>query len=309
MKISVAMATYKGAEFVEEQLESIRTQTRAVDEVIICDDQSPDDTVEVIRKFIAKYHLEGSWHLEVNPKNLGYASNFIGALKKTTGDLIFFCDQDDIWVPERVAEMERIMSEHKEILLLGSEFEPFSDSEGALEVPKWELKQQKNDRSLEKKVFCAANVFIGSQGCTMCMRRELLEKCMEYWYPGWAHDEFVWKMALCLDGLYMYHAFTVRRRLHSANASLNKMHQMEKRIRFLEELVKSHEATLSFAKVCGLDQKKLKLLEQNIKATKMRVDLLKNRKYLNTIKLFFGYSHCYHKKRSIPVELLMAIKQ
>lgn len=309
MKISVAMATYKGAGFVVEQMESIRTQTRAVDEVIICDDRSPDQTAEVIEKYISEHHLEGSWHLEVNPENLGYASNFIGALKKTTGDLIFFCDQDDIWLPNRVAEMEAIMTENQGILLLGSEFEPFSDSSDALEVPKWELKQQKNDKSLEKKSFCAPNIFIGSQGCTMCMRRELLDRIMDYWYPGWAHDEFVWKLALCLDGLYMYHAYTLRRRLHSANASLNKMHRLEKRVKFLEELIRSHEATLAFAKAHGLDRKKIKLLEQNVKATKMRVALLRDKKYLNTVKLLFGYSHCYHKKRSIPVELFMAMKQ
>ena len=48
MKISVAMATYNGAQYIEEQLESIRIQTMPVDEVRICDDGSLDDTVEVI---------------------------------------------------------------------------------------------------------------------------------------------------------------------------------------------------------------------------------------------------------------------
>ena len=112
MKLSVAIATYNGAEYVEEQLESIRTQSRPVDEVVICDDKSSDNTVEIVESFINKNNLGDSWRIEVNPENLGYASNFIGAARKTTGDLIFFCDQDDIWLPDRVGSGDGCQSEH-----------------------------------------------------------------------------------------------------------------------------------------------------------------------------------------------------
>ena len=61
MKISVAMATYNGAQYIEEQLESIRIQTMPVDEVRICDDGSSDDTVEVICHYIREHGLESSW--------------------------------------------------------------------------------------------------------------------------------------------------------------------------------------------------------------------------------------------------------
>ncbi|MBQ9118868.1 MAG: glycosyltransferase [Lachnospiraceae bacterium] len=308
MKLSVAMAAYNGAEYIIEQLESIRTQTRPVDEVIICDDQSSDATVEVVREYIEKHQLAPDWRIEVNPKNLGYASNFIGAVKKTTGNLIFFCDQDDIWLPNRVREMEQLMTDHPEIQLLGSEFEPFVSSEDAMSVPEWELKQFKNDKSLEKLEYRAKNIFIGCQGCTMCIRRSFFEKTKEYWYEGWAHDEYVWKLALCMDGLYMYHAYTLRRRLHSSNVSLQKMRNMEKRIRFLKQLSDSHRATLRFAKALGLSAKKQKLLERNIRATELRIELLEQKKYWNTFKLMFAYADCYHKRRSIPVELYMAIK-
>ena len=112
MKKSVAMATYNGAEYIVEQLESIRTQTMAVDEVIICDDCSKDDTVAVVQKYIEEHDLTDTWKIEVNEKNLGYASNFIGAAMKTTGDLIFFCDQDDVWVPDRIKVMTELMEKN-----------------------------------------------------------------------------------------------------------------------------------------------------------------------------------------------------
>ena len=66
MKISVAMATYNGAQYIEEQLESIRIQTMPVDEVRICDDGSSDDTVEVICHYIREHGLESSWSVDVN---------------------------------------------------------------------------------------------------------------------------------------------------------------------------------------------------------------------------------------------------
>ena len=53
--ISVAIATYNGEKYIEKQLKSILEQSIEVDEVIICDDKSTDDTVDVIRKFIGIY--------------------------------------------------------------------------------------------------------------------------------------------------------------------------------------------------------------------------------------------------------------
>ena len=309
MKISVEMASYNGAEYIEEQLQSILNQSRPVDEVIICDDRSKDNTVEVVRDFIEKNSLSPAWRIEVNDKNLGYASNFMKAAKMTTGELVFFCDQDDIWLPNRIHDMEQIMKKNEQIMLLGSEFEPFSCSEDAPEVPKWELKQHKNDKSLQKLEFNSNNIFIGCQGCTMCMRKSFLEQIDRYWYAGWAHDEYVWKLALCMDGLYMYHAYTLKRRLHSSNVTMHKMRNLPKRIKFLEDLLKSHEATLTFAKDIGLEKKKIRLLERNIKAVKLRIELLRDKKYFNTVLLLLGYADCYHKSRSIPVELMMAIKE
>lgn len=308
MKISVAMATYNGADYVEEQLESIRNQTMAVNEVRICDDRSTDRTVEVVQQYIQKYNLEDSWTIEINPENLGYASNFMKAVKQTDGDYIFFCDQDDIWIKDRVERMVGLMEKYPDMLLLGSEFDAFVSSEDAPSVPSWEQKMIKHDESIEKMQFTPANIFIGCQGCTMCMRRELLDQAMPYWYEGWAHDEFVWKLALCMNGLYMYHSYTLKRRLHSNNVTMHKVRDAKKRLKYLTDLLASHEATLKYAKENGLDSDKLRLLEKNIKATNLRIELIRNKKLWNSIPLALFYHECYHKCRAIPVELMMAIK-
>ena len=236
------MATYNGAEYVVEQLESIRTQSMPVDEVIIHDDRSTDDTVAIVEKYIREHGLERTWKVSQNPKNLGYAANFISAVKETVGEYIFFCDQDDIWVPDRVEVMVGQMEEHPEILLLCSEFESFVSSPDAPSVPTWEQKQFRRDHSLEHLPYEAHNLFINCQGCSMCIRRKFWQEVENRWYPNWAHDEFVWKLALCRNGLYVYHGVTLRRRLHSNNVTMHKMRDLPERVRFLEDLKKSHEA-------------------------------------------------------------------
>ncbi len=308
MKVSVAMATYNGADYIEEQLDSIYRQTRAVDEVVICDDCSKDNTVAIIQNFIYSNQLQDKWRIEVNKENLGFGSNFIGAIKKTTGDIIFFCDQDDIWIKDRIQVMESVMEKDQNILMLGSEYEPFESATNAYKASPRDLASFKNDNTLERVRLHSKSIFIGNLGCCMCIRRSFFDQILPYWYPGWAHDEFVWKLALCLDGAYVYHGITIRRRLHTANASMGKMRDLKKRVRFLEELQKSHEATLKFVNNHSMNQDVVRLIEKNIKSVKLRIGLLKDKKYINTVELCFRYFKYYHSQRSIPVELYMAIK-
>lgn len=308
MKVSVAMATYNGVSYVEEQLDSILRQTRAVDEVIICDDCSIDNTVTVVKEFIHQHQLQSNWRIEVNEKNLGFGSNFNQAVMKTTGDIIFFCDQDDIWIEDRVQVMTALMEERQEILMLGSEYKPFESTSDAYKASSRDLAKFKNDKSLEHLRLQAKTIFIGYLGCSMCIRRSFFDQIQPYWFEGWAHDEFVWKLALCQDGAYIYHGITLKRRLHSENVSMGKMRDVKKRVKFLEELQKSHEATLKFAEDHYLDNETIRLIEKNINSVNLRIGLLKEKKYLNTIRLCLKYFKYYHSQKSIPVELYMAIR-
>lgn len=95
--ISVAMATYNGAKYIEAQLSSILPQLSAEDEVVVSDDGSSDDTLQRIASLndvrIRVFSNEGKH---------GVVGNFENALKQTKGDVIFFCDQDDVWTPNKV---------------------------------------------------------------------------------------------------------------------------------------------------------------------------------------------------------------
>lgn len=96
MKLSVAMCTYNGAQFVEEQLKSILDQEQPVNEIVVCDDGSKDDTLTIVQKIAKEYpHVE--WNIQQNSPNLGVTKNFEKAISLCTGDIVFLSDQDDIW--------------------------------------------------------------------------------------------------------------------------------------------------------------------------------------------------------------------
>lgn len=98
--ISVAMATYNGGRFLREQLRSIGAQTRLPDELVISDDRSTDDTLEIAHDFAANAPFPVVVHR--NETTLRYARNFRAAASHCTGDVIAFTDQDDWWDPNRL---------------------------------------------------------------------------------------------------------------------------------------------------------------------------------------------------------------
>ena len=105
MKISVAIAAYRGGKFIGGQLQSIAVQSRVPDEVIVCDDCPDEGTRLAVEKFSGVLPLR----YRVNERQLGAAGNFNAALSACSGDVVFLCDQDDLWYPEKVAIMSRML--------------------------------------------------------------------------------------------------------------------------------------------------------------------------------------------------------
>jgi len=102
--ISVAMCTYNGSRYLSAQLDSISTQTRLPDELVICDDASSDDTVLIIEQFAASVPFRV--RLNVNAQNLGSTKNFEKAIRLCEGSLIALADQDDVWLPQKLETIE-----------------------------------------------------------------------------------------------------------------------------------------------------------------------------------------------------------
>lgn len=100
--VSVVMCTYNGEKFLREQLESILSQTYRNIEVIIVDDASKDNTVQLLEEYKRK---DDRIRYYVNPSNLGYNKNFEKAFSFASADLIAISDQDDIWEKNKIEVM------------------------------------------------------------------------------------------------------------------------------------------------------------------------------------------------------------
>ncbi len=99
-RVSVVLATFNGAEFLGEQLDSLFKQSLPPCELIISDDGSSDDTVAIAEK--ARRDAPFPVRVVRNPGRLGYGENFLAAASLATGDFIAFCDQDDVWDPKKL---------------------------------------------------------------------------------------------------------------------------------------------------------------------------------------------------------------
>ena len=105
---SVAIATYNGEKYIIDQLKSIEAQTVQPNEVIICDDCSTDCTVRLIEDFCKNSVL--NIRLIKNEYNLGFRKNYEKCFSLCCSDIIFYCDQDDIWCKSKI---ERILLEFR----------------------------------------------------------------------------------------------------------------------------------------------------------------------------------------------------
>lgn len=120
-KIDILIATYNGGEFIKEQLESIINQTYTNWLVIIRDDDSIDNTKEIIRSYKKKY--PGKIRIiNDNNRNLGVVKNFSCLLSQSSSEYIMFCDQDDVWLPDKIEKtlikMLKIEKQNKNVPIL-----------------------------------------------------------------------------------------------------------------------------------------------------------------------------------------------
>lgn len=104
-EISIAMATYNGERFLKEQLDSFSLQTRLPDELVVTDDGSSDNTLEILHSFQSTAPFEV--RIRRNSERLGTDKNFEKAVSLCSGDVIFLSDQDDVWFPGKI---QRVVS-------------------------------------------------------------------------------------------------------------------------------------------------------------------------------------------------------
>lgn len=303
--ISVIMPLYNGEKNVIEQLESIRLQERTPDEVLLKDDGSSDNTVELVKTYIENNNLE-NWKLVINEKNIGWRTNFINMIHEAKGDIIFFSDQDDIWYPTKISHMsERILQDPENIKVLVSNYDELIEPNGV----SYPCEKRKNDLKgpFDNIYFSKKNVFLNRPGWVYAFQKDFIptfDKFLETsLFP--VHDMVMWSAAVMCDSLYLLNEKTGRWRKHGTSAmqieneKTDKITETKQNIRLvkLERLKKLTLSNLYFAKNNEIKDKERKLIVLNklLQELETRIDIVKEDKpvqvILNTSKYTVPHSY------------------
>ncbi|MFS0821592.1 glycosyltransferase [Bacillus sp. 1P02SD] len=180
MKISVCLATYNGIQFVKKQLDSVLIQLRDDDQVIVVDDRSNDGTVQYLKDTYGD-QIE----VYVNEQNLGPIKSFEKAISLAARDIIFLCDQDDIWLEHKV---EKVLAEFKDPnVMLAVHDSIVVDGDGNTINSSWNAYNQNNvSQGIIGNIV--KNAFTG---CMMAFRKEIKNKILPFPDSIEMHDQWI----------------------------------------------------------------------------------------------------------------------
>lgn len=176
-KISVVLCTYNGSKFLNKQLDSILGQSYEIDEIIIVDDCSVDSTREILEEYKAKYD---KIKLFFNTKNLGTNLSFQYALSLAECEYIVLCDQDDIWIENKIeVQMNMVVSspfyKKEQPLLVFHDLRLIDQHDNVIMDSFWELHKFKPNKFSFKKLMISNIV----TGCTCLINRKMRDEILK----------------------------------------------------------------------------------------------------------------------------------
>ncbi len=215
MKLSVAMCTYNGERFLEAQLRTIAEQTVLPDELVICDDGSTDGTAAIVARFAASANFPVHFHR--NAINLGSTKNFEKAVSLCKGEFIALCDQDDLWMPEKLEKTAAALREAPDAAAVFSNARLIDDDSNLLPSTLWERAEF---APRERAVFAEDQNFFLIQrsavtGATVVFRSSFLRGLVPF-PPEWIHDEWLALMLSAVSKLKPVDEFLISYRLHTS---------------------------------------------------------------------------------------------
>lgn len=227
--VAVVLCTYNGARYLPQQLDSLLAQTLAPQRIVIADDASGDDTWALLEAFAERARARGiAVDLQRNPRNLGYLRNFESALRRAEEAIVFLCDQDDVWYPNKLADYLEQFRARPRLNLLHSDSR-LIDGDGrelgrrmfqTLEVSAAELAALHAGRGFD--VLVRRNIVTGA---TAALRREVLAQALpipdiehpELERSAWVHDEWLALIAAATGEIDCVEAPTMGYRQHGGN--------------------------------------------------------------------------------------------
>lgn len=228
--ISVCMTTHNGEKYISEQIDSILCQLGSEDELIISDDGSTDKTCDIINQYndyrIKLIKFTQPIKYNDNFSTHRYASkNFENALKHAKGDYIFLCDQDDIWMPNKVqlcidALKNSILVKHN-----GLRINEIGES----------LQSESTSGSISKNLFINI-IKLNIPGSHIAFKRELLRLVLPFPQKLICHDAWIGCLAQSIGQSTYLDIPLIKYRIHSNNVSVHKRNSLLVKLSYRIEL-------------------------------------------------------------------------
>jgi glycosyltransferase involved in cell wall biosynthesis len=225
--VSVIVPTHNGERFLHEALVAIAHQTYPDIELIVVDDGSDDDSAAVAAAFLDEFPCG---QLVRRPVASGVATARNLGVARASGSLLAFCDQDDVWLPDKLERQLSYLDDHSEVAIVLVRQEPFLD--GIESLPGW---------LLPDRVFGDLG---GVLPCTALIRREAFTVVGEFDPEKSGSDDFDWLLRArhCGLGVSVLPEVLVRRRLHEGNGSHDAARMRSGLFGILRDLVHDEQA-------------------------------------------------------------------
>ena len=214
MPVSVCLATYNGASFVAEQIQSILDQLGVDDEIIVVDDGSADNSLEIVRSF-----ADPRIRIFPNERNIGVNATFARAMNLATKDFILLSDQDDVWTPNRKNLMLQAFRDPRVDVVAGN-YRLIDRKGGPLPGSLAPDLRAADSRSPLPNL---TRIFRGRQnyyGCAMAFRASARDMILPYPAAMECHDIWIGMVGVVAGSMEHLESSVLLHRVHGNNASI-----------------------------------------------------------------------------------------
>ncbi len=244
-QVDVLLATYQGAQYLEELLESILTQTHPHLHLWVRDDGSTDQTLLILQKWIAAYPHKIT--LLSDEKHLGIKGNFSELMRQSQAPYLMLADQDDKWLPHKVEAsldqlkaMERQYGSHLP-LLVHTDLKVVSQDLKVIASSFWRYAGLNPEHTSLNRLL-AQNVLTG---CTLLMNRALIDLALPIPQEALMHDWWLALVAACFGHIQHVNQATLLYRQHAGNDTGAKRYDLWY---FLKRLARSRQKRVVVSK-------------------------------------------------------------
>ena len=220
--VDILMATYNGEAFVEEQVQSIINQTYREWRLLVHDDGSTDKTMEILHRLAEED--ERVVVIEDGVQRLGVARNFIHLVKQSTAAYCMFCDQDDVWLPNKVEKMVHAIEQYNQGIPQVVYTNAF------LWNPDRGIISDKNTLTYPTTLRQTLFLNTGIQGAAAIFNRamcEVIEQPLSYYAM---HDHVLLLAGICFGEVHYLHESLMYYRQHENNLTGNAPGSIAKKI-------------------------------------------------------------------------------